>query len=149
MRWNLRAAAVRRGIESAAELRRRLASAGLVVSVGKMSGLWAHTPLTIRLEDLEVLCAVLSCQPSDLLIPQPPPAPVPAPVSVASGAGAGHRAAGSAPAVVADSAPAPAGASTAATAPVPASGRTVDPAASAVPVGRAGRRVIVRSVPPA
>ncbi|MET9412211.1 helix-turn-helix transcriptional regulator [Streptomyces sp. NPDC002935] len=71
MRWNLRATAVRRGIVSAAELRRRLAGAGLMVSAGKVSGLWTGTPVTIRLDDLGVLCTVLACEPSDLLVREP------------------------------------------------------------------------------
>lgn len=36
-----------------------------------MSGMWASTPTTIRLEDLDAICAVLDCTPSDLLIPEP------------------------------------------------------------------------------
>ncbi|MET7539609.1 helix-turn-helix transcriptional regulator [Streptomyces sp. NPDC005507] len=38
--------------------------------MGKMSGLWSGTPLTIRLQDLEVICTALACQPCDLLVPQ-------------------------------------------------------------------------------
>jgi len=41
-----------------------------VISAGKMSHLWSGTPLTVRLEDLDFLCAVLACQPSDLLVLQ-------------------------------------------------------------------------------
>jgi len=59
MRWNLRLAAAERGIWKSTDLRRRLADAGLEISAGKMSGLWAGTPTTIRLEDLDVICAVL------------------------------------------------------------------------------------------
>jgi hypothetical protein len=36
-----------------------------------MSSLWAGTPVTIRLEDLDVICAVLHCDPAGLLIPEP------------------------------------------------------------------------------
>ena len=68
MRWNLRLAAAERGIWKSTDLRRRLADAGLEISAGKMSGLWAGTPTTIRLEDLDVICAVLDCTPSDLLV---------------------------------------------------------------------------------
>ena len=31
--------------------------------------MWSRTPTTIRLDDLEVLCAVLDCTPCDLLVP--------------------------------------------------------------------------------
>jgi DNA-binding Xre family transcriptional regulator len=49
-------------------MRRRLAEAGLEISAGKMSALWTGTPTTIRLDDLEVICSVLDCTPSELLI---------------------------------------------------------------------------------
>ncbi len=71
MRWNLRMKAAERGIWKSTELRRRLADAGLEISAGKMSGLWTGTPTTIRLDDLDVLCAVLECSPTDLLICEP------------------------------------------------------------------------------
>lgn len=71
MRWNLRMVAAERGIWKSTELRRRLADAGLDISAGKMSGLWTGTPTTIRLDDLDVICAVLDCVPSDLLICEP------------------------------------------------------------------------------
>ncbi|HUY44558.1 MAG TPA: helix-turn-helix transcriptional regulator [Streptosporangiaceae bacterium] len=71
MRWNLRLKAAEQGIWKSTEMRRRLAEAGLEVSAGKMSSLWAGTPLTIRLDDLDVICHVLGCEPSDLLIREP------------------------------------------------------------------------------
>ena len=71
MRWNLRLAAAERGIWKSTEMRRRLADAGLEISAGKMSSLWAGTPKTIRLEDLDVICAVLDCDPGELLICEP------------------------------------------------------------------------------
>ena len=71
MLWNLRLKAAERGIWKSTELRRRLAEAGLEISAGKMSGLWTGTPTTIRLDDLDIICAVLDCQASDLLISEP------------------------------------------------------------------------------
>ncbi|MFS8104110.1 helix-turn-helix transcriptional regulator [Lentzea alba] len=71
MQWNLRLKAAERGIWKSTELRRRLAEAGLEISAGKMSGLWTGTPTTIRLDDLDIICTVLNCQPSDLLICEP------------------------------------------------------------------------------
>ncbi|HEY6423469.1 MAG TPA: helix-turn-helix transcriptional regulator [Pseudonocardiaceae bacterium] len=71
MRWNLRLAAANRGIWKASELQRMLAERGLVVSAGKMSGLWSGEPASIKLTDLGVLCAVLGCGVEELLIPQP------------------------------------------------------------------------------
>ncbi|MFF9301786.1 helix-turn-helix domain-containing protein [Streptomyces sp. NPDC014764] len=112
MRWQLRQRAVERGITSSAEVRRRLAAAGLRVSAGKMSALWSTTPISVRLDDLEVICAVLACAPSDLLacqtpapaapsahtVPAPHPGtaptpspPAPTPAAVSAGAAAERR----------------------------------------------------------
>jgi DNA-binding Xre family transcriptional regulator len=71
MRWNLRLTAANRGIWKASELRRMLAEAGLVISAGKMSGLWSGSPASIKLDDLDIICAVLGCGVQDLLIPEP------------------------------------------------------------------------------
>ncbi len=71
MRWNLRLTAAEQGIWKSTEMRRRLAEAGLEISAGKMSALWTGTPTSIRLDDLDVICAVLGCSPSDLLILEP------------------------------------------------------------------------------
>ncbi len=71
MRWNLRMVAAERGIWKSTELRRALAAAGMEISAGKMSALWIGTPTTIRLDDLDVLCAVLECDPSRLLLSEP------------------------------------------------------------------------------
>src|SRR2546423_12595801 len=71
MRWNLRLKAAERGIWKSTEMRRRLAEYGLEISAGKMSALWTTTPTTIRLDDLDVICTVLDCTPTDLLIREP------------------------------------------------------------------------------
>ncbi|SRR6266571_4576741 len=71
MRWNLRLKAAERGIWKSTEMRRRLAEYGLEISAGKMSALWTTTPTSIRLDDLDVICAVLDCDPTDLLIREP------------------------------------------------------------------------------
>jgi len=71
MRWNMRMKAAEAGIWKSTELRRRLADAGLEISAGKMSALWTGTPTMIRLDDLDVICSVLGCTPSDLLICEP------------------------------------------------------------------------------
>lgn len=71
MKWNLRLVAAQRGIWTASELKRLLADRGLVISAGKMSGLWSGQPASIKLADLDVLCAVLDATPDDLLIPEP------------------------------------------------------------------------------
>jgi DNA-binding Xre family transcriptional regulator len=71
VRWNLRLAAAQRDIWKASELQRMLAEAGLVISAGKMSNLWSGQPVTIRLDDLDVICEVLGCEPGDLLVREP------------------------------------------------------------------------------
>jgi putative transcriptional regulator len=71
MKWNLRMRAAQAGIWKSTEMRRRLAEAGLPISAGKMSALWIGTRTTIRLDDLDVICAVLDCTPADLLICEP------------------------------------------------------------------------------
>lgn len=73
MRWNLRMVAAQRGIWKAADLRRALAEAGLEISTGKMSHLWSSTPISVRLDDLDVICHVLGCEPGELLLPDAPP----------------------------------------------------------------------------
>jgi DNA-binding Xre family transcriptional regulator len=71
VKWNLRLAAANRGIWKASELQRMLAGAGLRISAGKMSGLWSGTPASIKLSDLDVICAVVGCGVEELLIPEP------------------------------------------------------------------------------
>ncbi|MET9090401.1 helix-turn-helix transcriptional regulator [Streptomyces sp. NPDC004237] len=71
MRWNLRLTAAEQGIWKSTEMRRRLAEAGLEISAGKMSALWTGTPTTVRLDDLDIICAVLGCTTGDLLIHEP------------------------------------------------------------------------------
>ncbi len=68
MKWNLRMAAAQRDVWKASQLHAMLADAGLVISAGKMSHLWSGQPVTIRLEDLQVICSTLGCTPNDLLV---------------------------------------------------------------------------------
>ncbi|MEW2550399.1 helix-turn-helix transcriptional regulator [Streptomyces zhihengii] len=71
MKWNLRLAAANRGIWKASELQRMLAERGLVISAGKMSGLWSGDPASVKLADLDVIVAVLGCGIEEILIPEP------------------------------------------------------------------------------
>jgi DNA-binding Xre family transcriptional regulator len=71
MRWNLRLAAANRGIWKASELQRQLAQHGLVISAGKMSGLWSGSPASVKLDDLDIICAVLGCGVEEVLIAEP------------------------------------------------------------------------------
>ncbi|MEU1482816.1 helix-turn-helix transcriptional regulator [Streptomyces sp. NPDC005752] len=71
MKWNLRLAAAHREIWKASELQRLLAEHGLVISAGKMSGLWSSTPASIKLSDLEVICVALGCEIAEIMTPEP------------------------------------------------------------------------------
>ena len=71
MKWNLRLAAAHRGIWTASEMQRMLAARGLTVSAGKMSGLWSGSPASVKLSELDVICAVLGCGIGELLLPEP------------------------------------------------------------------------------
>ena len=99
MRWNLRMKAAEAGIWKSTEMRRRLAEAGLEISAGKMSALWTGSPTMIRLDDLDVICSVLGCAPSDLLLCEPEivAARKPTPAKTATSARTGARRAGPAP----------------------------------------------------
>jgi DNA-binding Xre family transcriptional regulator len=77
MKWNLRLAAANRGIWKASELQRLLADRGMVISAGKMSGLWSGQPNTVKLDELDVICAVLGCEVGELLLPEPVAVPEP------------------------------------------------------------------------
>jgi DNA-binding Xre family transcriptional regulator len=75
MKWNLRLAAANRGIWKASALQRMLAERSLVISAGKMSGPWSGQPNTVRLDELDVICAVLGCGVEELLLPEPETVP--------------------------------------------------------------------------
>ncbi|MFG2133064.1 helix-turn-helix domain-containing protein [Streptomyces sp. NPDC048751] len=81
MKWNLRLAAANRGIWKASELQRMLAERGVVISAGKMSGLWSGQPNTVKLDELDVICAVLACGVDELLLPEPERVPEPTPAT--------------------------------------------------------------------
>jgi DNA-binding Xre family transcriptional regulator len=81
VKWNLRLAAANRGIWKASELQRMLAERGVVISAGKMSGLWSGQPNTVKLDELDVICVVLGCGVEELLLPETEKVPEPAPAT--------------------------------------------------------------------
>ena len=91
MKWNLRLAAANRGNWKASELQRLLAERGMVISAGKMSGLWSGQPNTVKLDELDIICTVLGCNVGELLLPEPVAVPEPA-ASQSAGAAAEARA---------------------------------------------------------
>lgn len=80
MRWNLRLTAARRDIWTATELRARLAHHGLSISAGKMSKWWSGQVASIKLAELDVLCAVLDCGVEEILAAERATGPKLAPV---------------------------------------------------------------------
>jgi len=99
VKWNLRLAAANRGIWKASELHRMLAARGLVISAGKMSGLWSGQPASVKLDELDVICAVVGCGIGDLLIPEPGSVPRPSTGSGTPAAATGSTTAAGAPPV--------------------------------------------------
>jgi putative transcriptional regulator len=85
VRWNLRMKAAERGIWKSTEMRRLLAGFGLEISAGKMSALWIGDPVTIRLDDVDVICSLLECTPADLLVCEPEKVAARRPARVAAG----------------------------------------------------------------
>ena len=71
MKWNLRLTAANHGVWKASDLQRSLAEHGLVISAGKMSGLWSGQPVSLKLDDIDVICVALGCEITDLLVPEP------------------------------------------------------------------------------
>jgi len=90
MKWNLRLAAAHRGIWTASEMQRMLAARGLSVSAGKMSGLWSGSPASVKLDELDVICAVLGCGIEELLLPEPGKVAAPAGRGPGGRRGRGH-----------------------------------------------------------
>ncbi|ASU81750.1 XRE family transcriptional regulator [Nocardiopsis gilva YIM 90087] len=60
-----------RGIWKTSELQRLHAARGMTISAGKMSGLWSGQPNSVRLDELDVICAVLGCGSEEPLQPEP------------------------------------------------------------------------------
>lgn len=90
MKWNLRLAAANRGIWKASELQHMLAEHGLVISAGKMSGLWSGNPASIKLDDLDIICAVLGCEIGEVLVPEPERVQRPGTATISKAVAAGN-----------------------------------------------------------
>jgi len=61
MKWNLRWAAARRDIWRPADLLRAFEDAGFTPSLSKVAALWSGKPISVRLDDLDKICAALDC----------------------------------------------------------------------------------------
>ena len=71
MKWNLRWAAAKRDIWRPSELLKAFAEVGFTPSLSKAAALWSNKPTTVRLDDLDKICAALNCTVADLLEAEP------------------------------------------------------------------------------
>ncbi|GAA3250991.1 helix-turn-helix domain-containing protein [Dactylosporangium siamense] len=71
MKWNLRWAAARRDIWRPSDLRKAFLQVGFDASLSKVAALWSGKPISLRLDDLDLICAALHCTVGDLLEAEP------------------------------------------------------------------------------
>jgi DNA-binding Xre family transcriptional regulator len=71
VKWNLRWAAARRDIWRPSDLLRAFEEAGFTPSLSKVAALWSGKPISVRLDDLDKMCAALGCTVADLLEAEP------------------------------------------------------------------------------
>lgn len=71
MRWNLRRVAVERDIWRPTQLLRAFEEVGFSPSLSKVAALWSSQPISVRLDDLDKICAALDCTVGDLMEAEP------------------------------------------------------------------------------
>jgi DNA-binding Xre family transcriptional regulator len=71
LKWNLRWAAARRDIWRPSDLLTAFQEAGFTPSLSKVAALWSGKPISVRLDDLDKMCAALGCTIADLLEAEP------------------------------------------------------------------------------
>ena len=71
MKWNLRWAAARRDIWRPSDLLAPFRDVGFEPSMSKVAALWSTKPISVRLDDLDRICAALDCTVADLLEAEP------------------------------------------------------------------------------
>src|SRR5260370_1848262 len=71
MKWNLRWAAAKRDIWRPSDLLAAFERAGFTPSLSKVAALWSGKPISVRLDDLDKICAALGCTVADLLEAEP------------------------------------------------------------------------------
>ena len=71
MKWNLRWAAARRDIWRPSDLLKAFEEVGFTPSLSKVAALWSGKPISVRLDDLDKMCAALGCTVADLLEAEP------------------------------------------------------------------------------
>ena len=93
MKWNLRWAAARSDIWRPSDLLAAFRQVGFEPSLSKVSALWSGKPVSVRLDDLDKMCAALGCTVADLLEAEPLAESAPEHREAAAGGGTGERAA--------------------------------------------------------
>jgi DNA-binding Xre family transcriptional regulator len=71
VKWNLRWAAAQRDIWRPSDLLKAFEEVGFTPSLSKVAALWSGKPISVRLDDLDKMCAALGCTVSDLLEAEP------------------------------------------------------------------------------
>lgn len=71
MKWNLRMVAAQRDIWRPVQLLAAFKEVGFTPSLSKVAALWGSQPVTVRLEDLDMICAALDCTVADLMQAEP------------------------------------------------------------------------------
>ena len=85
MKWNLRMVAAQRDLWRPTEVLAAFRSVGFNPSLSKVAAMWGNTPVTVRLDDLDKICAALGCTVGDLLQAEPLPATEARPEAAAVG----------------------------------------------------------------
>jgi DNA-binding Xre family transcriptional regulator len=86
MKWNLRRAAARRDIWRPTQLLAAFQEVGFNPSLSKTAAPGSSKPVTVRLDDLDMICAALDCTVADSMEAEP--------VAAAKPSGSGRRAVG-------------------------------------------------------
>jgi DNA-binding Xre family transcriptional regulator len=73
VKWNLRLVAIQRDIWRPTQLLSALQEVGFTPSLSKVASLWSGKPITVRLDDLDKICAALHCTVADLMEAEPTP----------------------------------------------------------------------------
>lgn len=71
MKWNLRWVAAKQDIWRPSDLKTAFEEVGFTPSLSKVCALWSNKPVTVRLDDLDMICAALQCTVEDLMEAEP------------------------------------------------------------------------------
>jgi DNA-binding Xre family transcriptional regulator len=71
VKWNLRWVAAKQDIWRPSQLLTAFERVGFRPSLSKVAALWSNKPVTVRLDDLDKICAALHCTMADLMEAEP------------------------------------------------------------------------------